>query len=956
MGKKSKRKSQNKDDEIILDFSWLKNIFSVKKKEPTTKDEDLTLDFKRLAKIFSKYSVIFLILIPLIMSVYIRLLPANLPLADTWARQGIYNGIQNQIINDINQQYPNLPLANKQAMVNEQFNIIVSQQSQQIGQAVKQQAEQIRERFRDNNGYTYLGDIDSYFWVRYARNIIEKGHIWDELRDGVPYDNHMLAPTGLQITQNIYPYIEAYLYKVLKFFKPDIILMYVAFLTPLFLSFFAIIAAFFIGKKLSGNLAGFMAAVLIAVNPTVLSRSLGSDNDIVNAVFPFIIMLFIMYAFDSESYKKTIVYSLFSGLFIGFYSFAWSGWWFMFLFIIGASFIYIGYLVLFDFLHEGSTITNLFTNKNLKNVFLLLAVFLGSSLLSLTFFGNGNLFLRSFLNPIKIVKIKEATGASLWPNVYTTVAELNAANIPQIIANLGGPLFLIIALIGTMLPLVNLKEKKVRNLNLAYIVISILYFIFFVQIAQANKLNIFLLLPLLSLPLFIGLLLSAYYGYKIEPKHSILMTIWFMSTIYAATKGVRFILLIIPAFVISFSTFFGIMVKYFTKFIHKSLDISLAISKTIFTVVSLIILLQPINIGIATATNYVPSISDAWVDTLTKIRLESSQDAIINSWWDFGHWFKFWADRRVTFDGASQTSPQAHWIGKVLLTDDEDQAVAILRMLDCGGHNAFVELNKEIGDTYSTVNKIYEYLAQDKIGVESDLLKITTKENTEKIIDYLFCEPPEDYFITSGDMVGKSGVWAHFGSWNFERAKIYNYFKTEGSYDGFVQKLKNELGYDDEDAQKKFYELNALTTDRQVNDWIAPWPSYGGAVDCAKLTDQSLQCNLPAQQNQRIPLIINLTTHDAYLSNGQETFYANKLGYFKGNDYIVKDFTGNKIGYGVVLSQNNRTIYFMSEELVGSMFTRLFYLDGRGLKYFHKFYDTTTVGGSRIITWKVEWP
>ena len=37
MGKKSKRKSQNKDDEIILDFSWLKNIFSVKKKSPQLK-------------------------------------------------------------------------------------------------------------------------------------------------------------------------------------------------------------------------------------------------------------------------------------------------------------------------------------------------------------------------------------------------------------------------------------------------------------------------------------------------------------------------------------------------------------------------------------------------------------------------------------------------------------------------------------------------------------------------------------------------------------------------------------------------------------------------------------------------------------------------------------------------------------------------------------------------------
>ena len=888
------------------------------------------------------------------MSIYIRLLPASMPLADGWARQGIYNGIQNQIIDDINQQYPNLPQPNKQAMVNEQFNLIVSQQAQQIEQAVSQQAEQIRERFRDANGYTYLGDIDSYFWARYARNIIENGHVGDEIQDGVLYDNHMTAPIGSRISPNLYPHIEAFLYKFLKLFQPTINIMYVAFLTPLFLSFFAIIAAFFIGKKLSGNLAGFIASFLIAVNPTVLSRSLGSDNDIVNAVFPLIIMLFIIYAFDSESFKKTIIYTLFSGLFIGFYSFAWSGWWFMFLFIIGAALIYLGYLVLFDILHEGSTIKNILTNIKLKKVFLLLTIFLISSLISLTIFGNGELFFKSFLNPLDIVQIKEATRANIWPNVYTTVAELNASNMSQIIANLGGPLFLIIALIGTILPLLNLKEKRTYNLNLIYIGISIIYFLFFIQIAEANKLNIIVLLLLLSMPLFIGLLLSAYFGYKIKPTHSILMTIWFMATIYGATKGVRFILLIIPAFVISFSIFFGMLVDHLSKFVHKTLDINLRISKTIFTFVSIIVLLQPMNIGIATASNYVPSVSDAWVDTLTKIKLESSPDAIINSWWDFGHWFKYWADRSVTFDGASQNQPHAHWIGKVLLTDNEEQAVAILRMLDCGSNNAFHVLNNKLDDTYVSVDMIYDFLGMEKADVKIELLKITTEENAEKIIESLFCEPPENYFITSGDMVGKSGVWAHFGSWNFERAKVYNYFKTE-TYDGFIQQLINELEYTEEDAQKKFYELNSLVTDRQVNDWIAPWPSYGGAIDCAKQNDEILQCNLPTQQNQRIPLIINLTTHDAYVNSGQEIVYANKLGYFEGDTYIIKDFEGSKIGYGIVLSPNNRTIYFMSEELVGSMFTRLFYFNGQGLKYFDKFHDVTSVGGSRIITWKVDW-
>ena len=33
--------------------------------------------------------------------------------------------------------------------------------------------------------------------------------------------------------------------------------------------------------------------------------------------------------------------------------------------------------------------------------------------------------------------------------------------------------------------------------------------------------------------------------------------------------------------------------------------------------------------------------------------------------------------------------------------------------------------------------------------------------------------------FTSDDMVGKSGVWGHFGSWDFDRALIYNTLKKK---------------------------------------------------------------------------------------------------------------------------------------------------------------------------------
>jgi len=45
----------------------------------------------------------------------------------------------------------------------------------------------------------------------------------------------------------------------------------------------------------------------------------------------------------------------------------------------------------------------------------------------------------------------------------------------------------------------------------------------------------------------------------------------------------------------------------------------------------------------------------------------------------------------------------------------------------------------------------------------------------------------------------------------------------------------------------------------------------------------------------------------------------------------------------------------MDSDLTASMFTRMFYQEGIGLKHFKKFSDERSVFGSRIIVWKVDW-
>ncbi|MBN1503135.1 hypothetical protein JW930_06320 [Candidatus Woesearchaeota archaeon] len=951
------------DDDISIDFGKIVSLFKGKKDKKSKKkkaakvqksneDDDLSFDWNKVLPFVKKYSVYLLLLIPIIFSFYLRTVPNRLPITEDFARSSIYNQIRDNIGNEINKQYPYLPADNKQALIDENFNQIFESQREGIEQAVKQNADIIKSHFKDDKGYTYLGDIDSYFWLRYAENIYDHGYMGDEKRDGVEYDNHMLAPLGMNVPSNFYPYFEAFLYTVLIIFNPGITFMQTAFYAPLALSIIAIIAAFLIGKKIAGNLGGFFAGMMTAVHPTILSRSLGSDNDIVNIVFPLLVLLFFLIALEAKSRIKKFIFISISGIFVGIYSFAWSGYWHVFYFLIGTLGLYFIYLIVYDYKETLKNPLSALRKEESVNLIIMGFLFILSSTIMLVLLHGASEFTNLPYKPIKIIRLKEAAHAEqLWPNVYTTVAELNEAALPDIINSIGGEIFFLLALIGIILTLID--TEKDLTFGLGYTAFSVVFFALLINAGQSIRLLFFLVL--MSLPIFLGVFMSIIKRYKVDIKYALVLYMWFAATIYASTKGIRFALLTVPAFIVALSLFIGKAYKIVNKMLSQSLNIGELTSKVVIILVLLLILVQPTRSGYQTAKSYMPHVNDAWVSSLQKIKTNSSQDAIINSWWDFGHWFKYLADRAVTFDGASQNMPNAHWIGKALLSDDEEQAMDILRMLDCGSNSAFEILNTEQHDTLQSVSIIYKIISMRRADAKKELLKYVPEKTAERILEKTHCKPPEDYFITSEDMVGKSGVWAHFGSWSFERARIYYYY-TEKSQTEFVDALVTEFSYSTDDAQRTYYELQSLQTDREVNDWIAPWPSYGGQIGCS-VNEDLLQCNMRVADNQYMPLTVNLTTMEVYVNAQDKKIYPNSVGYLKGEEYVVKEYNEDLLGYSFVLinESNSYKVILMAPELVGSMFTRLFFLEGTGLDHFEKFNDVTDISGQRIITWKINW-
>ncbi|MFH1590885.1 MAG: STT3 domain-containing protein [archaeon] len=918
MGKeteKEEKEEQKEDDDVAIDFSKVKGMFSGGKKghkskakkaaeEESEDDSDVSIDWKKIGAFSKRHGAILLLLIPLFLAVFFRIQTAYLPATDDWAEQTVYNNLNNQIRAQVQAQYPNLPEANRERLVAEQFAGVLDENEDQLRQQIEATSQHFKSQLRDETGQTYLLAIDPFFWARHARNVANNGHPGDILVEGQSYDTHMQAPLGRVIPGDMmHAYLEGYLIKVMRMFNPDVPATTVAFYVPMFIAILAIIPAFFIAKRIGGPVGGLVAAVLLAVHGSFLTRTAAgfADTDAYNVVFPLFVSWLFLEAFETQNIKKRIGLATVAGFLLGMYSWAWLGWWYILLFLLFTSGVYLFYIVVRGII-SSKGFKDVLADKSVRNTLILMAVFfLSSSIFVTLFMGFPTLKGSLYDSPMSFVRLKEV-GLNVWPNVFTTVAEQNQSSLPAVIASMGGRILFFLAMLGVVLAFFKKDMHKRRDIKLA-----------------------------------------------------LLLLIWIAATTFASVKGVRYTLLLVPAFSIAIGIFCGISYQWFGKWVSKELGIEKSIVGTLMILVFALLLWQPVVSGWNVAKSEIPSMNDAWYNALSKIRIESAPDAIINSWWDFGHWFKYIGDRGVTFDGTSQNTPQAHWIGKVLLTTDEKEAVGILRMLDCGATNAFDELDKFNNYPRDTIDQLYSIFKLDRSAAKQKLLSYgVSSAQAERVLEYSHCDPPENYFIASDDMIGKSGVWAHFGSWDFNRATMFNLVKKKNQAEG-VSILMDQFGLDSEAAQGLYYEIRT----NDGNSWIAPWPSYAsGVIGCTRDGD-TITCGNGLLIDASDPRNMDAYADSAGTIMHPRTFAFptnDSMEIREYNDTILRANDGREMGVTLIASGgSNYAIIMSSPELAGSMFTRMFFMDGHGLEHFDSFTHERSFTGGDIYVYKVDW-
>ncbi|MFC1648606.1 STT3 domain-containing protein [Nanoarchaeota archaeon] len=204
----------------------------------------------------------------------------------------------------------------------------------------------------------------------------------------------------------------------------------------------------------------------------------------------------------------------------------------------------------------------------------------------------------------------------------------------------------------------------------------------------------------------------------------------------------------------------GIGITKTSEYIDK-LQLDIPIKNPVWGILILGILvltLVPTTIRLA---NAYPYMDDSIHDAAQDIRTYTEPNTIINTWWDYGYIYEYYARRPATFDGGELDPQRLYWMSKALL-GDEDNAIGILRMMNCGGENiAFSTLSDKLG-RLAAVDALEAVLKMDKENASS----YYESQGVPDLTNMTHCDT-DSVLVLSSDMLKKIHNMNYFANWDF---------------------------------------------------------------------------------------------------------------------------------------------------------------------------------------------
>ncbi|MBP2046491.1 STT3 domain-containing protein [Methanobacterium aggregans] len=773
--------------------------------------------------------------------------------------------------------------------------------------------------YEDANGLPYFSEMDSYYNYRMTQDFLTNGHLGDTKVNGTNWDLHSYYPSGRSAD---YPplivYVTAFTYKIANAFA-DVPLAEVCFWMGAFIASLCVIPSYLLVRRITNDYGGIVAAVLAGLAPSYFAHTFAGffDTDMFNILLPLLVVWFFIESLRANTMKNRTIFAVLSAASMLVFSMAWEGWWYIFYIIIGAVVVY---LLVSQYLLNMKTIkpvseypSKIEWFKDQHEIFSLVVFLVVGLAVMLMALGSSGLT-SALLEPLGASQLQSAVQNTAYPNVFVSVSELQVPGISSVVAGVGGVLPFVFGILGVLLMFWQLKPKtkkeepKKRDKN---------------SRRKKNK----------SKRRKEEKPVEAEDKNKIKAAmekerrnylfYGILFSIWLLILAYAMTKGVRFIEPFTLPIALSAGIFVGLLFGYLKDHIKTSGYQYVAIA-----ILMVLAIYSPIASAYAVSTSVVPGTDDSMVSSLAWINQNTANNTIVTSWWDYGHLFTAVADRPVTFDGGSQNSLRAYWVGKAMLTSNETLSAGILKMLATSGDQGPLTLENYTKDTGKSVEILNNILGVDKTQAQTIL---TTKygltaQQAQNVLKYTHPDKAvPQVFITSSDMVGKALWWSYFGSWNFT--------SQNGTSSGYSV------------AQANATKVGNNTLILGSNAVVGLVSGSNMSVGLLNVNEVQNEVNQTGSSQVLSSIATELQT-----GNGSLVEKPHKLLVINNGNVTQNQTVSNDSNFSVyVFAQNNTYVTVaMNRELEDSMFTRMFFLNGYGLTHF-----TQKYAQAGVIVWSV---
>ncbi len=662
-------------------------------------------------------------------------------------------------------------------------------------------------------------DPDAIGFLRYATYLFENGHFMavDTLR------YYPLNFTWLEEFK-LLSYFVVYLYKVLHVFSSAVTLEFADVIYPAVAFSIALIFFFLLVRELFDYKIALLSSLFLIVVPAFLFRTMSgvSDKEALGVVFMFAAFYFYVASWKTKTLIKGVILGILAGISTAAMGLAWGGVFFVFL-IIGLFalveiffdkftkkdlIVYAVWLISAEILlgiyfprkfnlavyltslDAGIPNISLFIGmvkaflidkypkikklilrtENIPNgvVAFIITFVLGLIIMS---FSVGTRFIINKV-PELYITLTEPFGVTRWA---LTVAEGRQPYFVDWLSQFDGWWYILGFIIGSVILFNHISKRLSKKESWKLTIIYALFIIAFIfsrygpssKLNGENSLSIFLYIG--SLILFVLFLVYYYFFlfYKRKDelnnianidKRYVFLLIWFVIMVIAARSAMRLIFIFAPITTILFAYFSFSLFDWSKKFKDKMLNVGVKVAVIIFVIFIFVgfwqsTIAQARGLGSGTYNTQ-------WQYAGKWIRENTPEDAVFAHWWDYGYLVQYGGQRATLSDGGNTRGAINHFIGRHVLTAENETEA--LELLKANGATHLLIVSDEIGKypAFSSIGADKNYDRYSWISTFGLDLQNSQETRNESIYLYRGGTSLDEDFFYQGNLFpqGSAGI------------------------------------------------------------------------------------------------------------------------------------------------------------------------------------------------------